>query len=623
MALLQITEPEQDSGQNNTKRNPAETIIGIDLGTTNSLAAIVTDKKVKFFADANGNEIHPSIVNYDGQGNVAGVATKSVVAQELNDEICDKNSSYHDLTKVLKTKNLTPIFSIKRLMGKSFSDVKNQKFTFKIDESGAKEGILQIIIGDKKITPAEVSAIILKYLKDLAEKNLQTVIKKAVITVPAYFDEAAKNATKLAANLAGLEVLRLVNEPTAAALSYGLDNSSEGIYCVYDLGGGTFDISVLKMQKGVFKVLGVAGDNCLGGDDFDDLIMEKFPEITRILAKKIKEELSEKDSVKFENFLIRRSEFEDLIAKKIAKTFTLTRNLISDLELENDEIKGVILVGGSTRIPLVKKKLGEIFGSKKILDQLDPDRIVAAGAAWQAHNLSGQSDNLLLDVVPLSLGIEMMGGIVDKIIYRNTTIPASVTREFTTYADNQSGMKLHVVQGERELAKDCRSLARFEIENIPAMKAGLARIAITFKIDADGLLTVKAEEQITQTNQEIEVRPSYSLKQDEIKKMLLDSLVNSKADIENRLLIEALNKAAQDIRILKKDLKIFPDLITKNESKLITKKLKDLKKIIAKKTSSRKQILLASQSLEKAAENFLLKKISMILNKKISGKKID
>jgi len=617
MALIKISEP----GQNEENQNSEEVVIGIDLGTTNSLVAIVEDEKVKFFADENGREIHPSIVNYDKNGNVVNVGQ---IQKQVQDDgaFCKDEEAFWKTSPQrhpeLVSGSITSISSIKRMMGKSFLDVKNQKLNFEIDQNSAEKEVLRINVGPKKIRPAEVSCEILKYLKNLAQNNLKTEIKKAVITVPAYFDEAAKNATKLAANLADLEVLRLVNEPTAAALAYGLDNSAEGIYCVYDLGGGTFDVSILKMQKGVFKVLGVSGDNALGGDDFDHLIAEKF-QINLAQARKIKEKLSNADIVT--QSVVTVSDFENLILPKIEKTFTLTKNLIEDLELENEEIKGVILVGGSTRIPLVKKKLAEIFGQEKILDKLDPDRIVAAGAAWQAYNLSNKSHNLLLDVIPLSLGIEMMGGIVDKVIYRNSTIPTALTKEFTTYADNQNGMKFHIVQGERELAIDCRSLAEFEIKNIPAMKAGLARVAVTFKVDADGLLTVTAEEKITNAKQEIIVKPSYSLNENEIKKMLLDSLKNSKSDVENRLLIQTIIEANKDMMIIKKDLE-NSSAIDEKEKKLISEKLENLEKLISKKTS-RDAIILAQQELGKAAENLVLRKVNAVLNAKITGKKID
>jgi molecular chaperone HscA len=573
MALIKISEPgqEQEIEQSN------EIVIGIDLGTTNSLVAIIEDEKVKFFSDELGREIIPSIVTYGDQ----------------------------------------KISSIKRLMGKSFADVKNQKFDFEIDANSEEKEVLRIIADNRKIRPAEVSSEILKKLKNLAENSLEIEIKKAVITVPAYFDEAAKNATKLAANLAGLDVLRLVNEPTAAALAYGLDNAVEGIYCVYDLGGGTFDVSILKMQKGVFKVLGVAGDNSLGGDDFDNLIAEKL-KVDRAEARKIKENICQDNN----NVNFSREEFENLITPKLEKTFTLTKNLIEDLELEANEIKGVILVGGSTRIPLIKKKLGEIFGAEKILDKLDPDRIVAAGAAWQAYNLSGKANNLLLDVIPLSLGIEMMGGITDKVILRNSAIPTSTTKEFTTYADNQNGMKLHIVQGERELAKDCRSLAEFEIKKIPAMKAGLARVAVTFQVDADGLLTVSAQEKYTGEKQEIIVKPSYGLDENEVKKMLLDSLKNSQSDISNRLLIQAIVEAEKDASIIKKDLANNEVEISKEERITIEEKLENLAKIIREKTS-REAVSSAQEELVKAAENLILQKVNAVLNQKITGKKVD
>ncbi len=599
MALIKIQEP----GQSIDNQDSSEIIIGIDLGTTNSLVAIIENGKAKIFSE-EGSDIHPSVVAYDDIGDVVAVGREAHGSNRKN-----------------------KISSVKRLMGKSFHDVKDGRFSFKIDKNSAEKEVLRIIVGPRKVRPAEVSSEILKHLKKLAEKELKTEIKKAVITVPAYFDEAAKNATKLAANLADLEVVRLVNEPTAAALAYGLDNSSEGIYCVYDLGGGTFDVSILKMQKGVFKVLGVAGDNHLGGDDFDEAIVEKFPALTLPEARKIKEELSDKEKIFLPYYIqngreFSRHEFENLISEKVTKTITLTKNLLDDLELEGQEIKGVILVGGSTKIPYVRQKLAEIFGAEKILTNLDPDRVVAIGAAWQAHNLSGAGNNLLLDVTALSLGVEMMGGLLEKIIPRNSTIPISVTKEFTTYADNQTGMKLHILQGERELAADCRSLAEFEIKGIPPMKAGLARVAVTFKVDADGLLTVTAEEKTTKQKQEISVRPSYSLNKDEIKKMLLDSLKNAQADIENRLLIEAINESNKDLAIIKKDLANIDDIITSEEKKLIEGKLIKLENLILE-SSHRELIIKAREGLEKAAEKLILRKVNDALGKKVTGKNID
>lgn len=559
MALLQITEP----GQSKDNQESAEMIIGIDLGTTNSLVAVVREGKVEILKDEDGKDVIASVVEYDEVGNVLSVGKNGVA-------------------------------SVKRMMGQGED----------------------VVVGSKRIRPEEVSAEILKYLKKIAEKAVNTAIQKAVITVPAYFDEGAKNATKVAAQLAGLEVVRLVNEPTAAALAYGLENKSEGVYLVYDLGGGTFDASVLKMQGGVFKVLGVAGDNCLGGDDFDDLVAKKLG-VGKAEARAIKEKLSFD-----EEKIFTREDFEKLISEKILKTITLTTDLLDDLELQPEKIKGVILVGGSTRIPLIHKKLAEIFGEKKILTNLDPDRVVAIGAAWQAYNLMGHGDSLLLDVNPLSLGIEMMGGIVEKIIQRNSAIPTAYAKEFTTYAANQTGMKFHIVQGERELAANCRSLANFEIKGIPPMPAGMARVLVTFRLDADGLLTVSAEEKTTETKQEIEVKPSYHLDQNQVKSMLLDSLKNSKTDIENRLLIEAATEALQDVVIIENDLKNDDNFLDQNEKKIIAEKLKELQKAIKEK-NSREEIIAAQQELARVSEDLVLRKVNNVLKEKISGKKID
>jgi molecular chaperone HscA len=518
MPLIQIQEP--DSSDKNEEKNQNEIVIGIDLGTTNSLVGAMINGRVELFKNEFGSDLHPSVIAFNKNGSL--------------ESLCSEGSAVNKIR----------LSSIKRLIGKSFPDIeKTENFPYKFDEKTDEKSPVKIIIGSASYNAVELSSMILSYLKKIAEKQLGIKVKKAVITVPAYFNDVEKNATKLAANLAGLEVLRLLNEPTAAALAYGFSNESEGIYAVYDLGGGTFDVSILKIKKSVFKVLGVSGDRSLGGDDFDYAIFEKikkeFFEKAKLtdqdifqlkaFAKKIKEKLSDTNSIELElsmlgkvfNIFLSREDFEKLIEEKINKTINLTKNLIDELELASVDIKAVMLVGGSSRIPRIKEKLLGIFTEEKIFTNIDEDRAVAIGAVLQAHNLSGNNKNLLLDVNPLSLGIEMIGGEVEKIILRNTTVPTAFTKEFTTYAKNQTGMKLRVVQGESRFANDCRSLAEFEIKNIPMMDAGMARVAITFILDADGLLTVIAEEKSTKIKQEIVVNSSYQMDAKEIKKILM------------------------------------------------------------------------------------------------------
>lgn len=587
MSLLQITEPVIEN-QNHSK----EIVIGIDLGTTNSLVGAVINEELFFCSNENSKNLISSKVVFDEDGNFVGVGAEFSGKYE--------------------------IFSIKRIMGKNYAEVKNlphihQSYRDLIIDNSENNEAISLQIGNKKITAIEISALILRHLKNLAEKKFGNKISKAVITVPAYFDENAKNATKQSAKIAGLEVLRLLNEPTAGAMAFGLENKALGTYLVYDLGGGTFDVSVLKITNGVFRVLGVAGDNNFGGDDLDDLLQKAGHHN----AKAIKENLSFRESYQG----VSRVKFNEIIFPQIQRTIKIAEELMMDLELDKSSLDGIILVGGSTRIPLISAQLKNLFGDK-IFSNHDPDRIVAIGACYQAYNLSGQKNNLLLDVNPLSLGIEMMGGIVDKIIYRNSTIPISKSKEFTTYADYQSAMKFHIVQGERELAKDCRSLANFEVKNIPAFKAGIARVKITFTLDADGLLTIRCEEKFTGQKQEITVKPSFGLQENEVKNILLDSLKYAKQDIRERLILETKVKINKDLELLKQDL-VNPEL---NISQKQKSELNDLIKQIEdgiSKNFSRDELNLLHDNLLKNSENIILQKVNQALNDNVRGKNID
>ncbi|MES2676708.1 MAG: Fe-S protein assembly chaperone HscA [Pseudomonadota bacterium] len=611
MALLKIYEP----GQTPAPHQQEEVAVGIDLGTTNSLIAICVNQKPQILRDEHGDFMQPSIVAVDEAKFLVGRAAQNFSGQK--------------------------IYSIKRLMGKGFDDLEGaDNLPFTVKKVGEQ---LRVVLAGKDFNAVEISAQILKHLKQIAETDLQKPISKAVITVPAYFDEAARNATKQAAHLVGLEVLRLISEPTAAAVAYGLEKKSEGKFLVFDLGGGTFDVSVLELSKGVFKVVGVGGDSVLGGDDFDNLIGQKIIaendlknlsvldlQNIKLAAKQVKETLTNQDFIDIEvnleskkfNFKLTKKEFENLSQNLAQKTIQITQNLLAELDLEIDQIAAVILVGGSTRMKIIREKLTAVFGQEKILADIDPDKIVALGAAIQAEALTSRnSDNLLLDVIPLSLGIEMMGGIVEKIIERNSVIPTSAAKEFTTYADGQNGMKLHIVQGERELAKDCRSLAHFEIKNIPALKAGVARVRVVFKVDADGLLTVSAIEEMTGETQTIEVKPSFGLDETQVKNMLLDSLKNSKQDISERLLVEAKVEAQRNILALQVELIEDKNLVDDNFIKETKAQIAKLE--VAILTNDQKQINLEAENLEKFAEQLAEKKMDKVIGETLVGKKID
>jgi len=515
-------------------------VVGIDLGTTNSLVAYVKDGAPVVIRDRSNDALVPSVVSAAEDGTI-------YVGREAQRRL---------LTDAART-----VYSVKRFMGKGPDDVRQEASLLPFRVSGEPGGVVKIGLGDRKFTPPEISAFILRDLKHRAEEffgsqgEVDNEVDRAVITVPAYFNDAQRTATRDAGRIAGLDVMRIINEPTAASLAYGLDKRHQGLIAVYDLGGGTFDISILKVEDGVFQVLATGGDTHLGGDDIDLLLMhrvlsevgwsqpaERVQEIRKAVIE-AKWDLSEREETELNGKRLTRTEFETMIRPIVDRTLEPCRQALVDAGLRADQIDEVVLVGGSTRIPLVKHLVGELFG-KTPHSELNPDEVVALGAAVQADILvTGNREMLLLDVTPLSLGIETMGGVMSKIIMRNSTIPATGSEMFTTFADNQTAVDIHVLQGERELVADNRSLARFRLRGIPPMPAGMARVQVQFQIDANGILSVTAHELRTDVEQTIEVKPSYGLTDDEVERMLLDSFEHAEADFAARLLIEERNEA--------------------------------------------------------------------------------